>query len=301
MADAARRLALLLTPLRPPAEDHAVSQAAIIIEGRYRLIRAIASGAMGAVHEAEDLRDGTRVALKLLKPDFHQDVAIRRRFRREASILQALVHPGVVRILDVGQDEGERSYMVMELLRGETLEARITRDQPMTVAALRPIALAITEALAAVHAHGVVHGDLKPANVFLPQGAPFPVKLVDFGLSKIEGLERLTRTGELTGTPAYMAPELLTGAGELDGRVDLYALGVVLYEALTGKLPFATNRHPGAMMFEIVTGKATPLAKLRPDLPAEVLEVVAHAMAPKREDRSKDPGSLWQELERALR
>lgn len=271
-----------------------------IIEGRYRLVRAIAAGAMGAVHEAEDVRDGTRVALKLLKPDFHQDVAIRRRFRREASILQALVHPGVVRILDVGQDEGERSYMVMELLRGETLEARIQRER-LTVLELRPIALSITEALAAVHAHGVVHGDLKPANVFLPQGAPFPVKLVDFGLSKIEGLERLTRTGELTGTPAYMAPELLTGAGELDGRVDIYALGVVLYEALSGKLPFATNRHPGAMMFDIVTGKATPLAQLRPDLSPEVLSVVAHAMAPKRDERAKDPGTLWQELERALR
>ncbi len=272
-----------------------------MIEGRYRLVRSIAAGAMGAVHEAEDVRDGARVALKLLKPDFHQDVAIRRRFRREASILQALVHPGVVRILDVGQDEGERSYMVMELLRGETLEARILRARQMSVLDLRPIALAMTEALAAVHAHGVIHGDLKPANVFLPQAAPFPVKLVDFGLSKIEGLERLTRTGELTGTPAYMAPELLTGAGELDAGVDLYALGVVLYEALSGKLPFATNRHPGAMMFEIVTGKATPLEQLRPDLSPAVLAVVALAMAPKRDQRPKDAGMLWQELERALR
>jgi serine/threonine protein kinase len=277
-----------------------VSEGAII-EGRYRLVRAIASGAMGAVYEAEDVRDSTRVALKLLKPDFHQDVAIRRRFRREGSILQALVHPGVVRILDVGQDEGERSYMVMELLRGETLEARVHRDRQMSVADLRPIALAITEALAAVHAHGVVHGDLKPANVFLPQGAPFPVKLVDFGLSKIEGLERLTRTGELTGTPAYMAPELLTGASELDGRVDLYALGVILYEALSGKLPFATNRHPGALMMDIVTGKATPLAQLRPDLSSDVLGAVARAMAPKRDERAKDAGTLWQVLERGLR
>jgi eukaryotic-like serine/threonine-protein kinase len=289
-----------LTRRRYRAEDRTVSESAII-EGRYRLVRAIASGAMGTVHEAEDLKSGVHVALKMLKLELHQDVAIRRRFRREASILQALEHPGVVRILDVGQGDGDRSFMAMELLRGETLEARIDRDGQMSVAALRPIALAITEALAAVHAHGVVHGDLKPANVFLPQGEPFPVKLVDFGLSKIEGLERLTRTGELTGTPAYMAPELLTGQTELDGRVDIYALGVVLYEALTGKLPFATNRHPGAMMMEIVTGKATPLAQLRPDLAPEVFAVVAQAMAAKRDQRPKDPGTLWKALEQALR
>jgi serine/threonine-protein kinase len=253
------------------------------------------------VHEADDLRTGERVALKMLKAQLHGDAAIRRRFRREASILQALVHPGIVRILDVGQDEGDRSFTVMELLRGETLEARIARG-PMPIAELRPIALAIAETLAAVHAHGVVHGDVKPANVFLPAGGAFPIRLVDFGLSKIEGLERLTRTGELTGTPAYMAPELLTGRGTVDGRVDLYALGVVLYEALSGKLPFATQRkHPGALMMDIVTGKATPLAGLRPDLSPHAIQVVERAMAAKQIDRPADAGSLWTELDRDLR
>ncbi len=272
-----------------------------IVEGRYRLARVIAAGAMGTVHEADDLRTGERVALKMLKAQLHGDAAIRRRFRREASILQALSHPGIVRILDVGQDEGDRSFTVMELLRGETLEARIARG-PMAIIELRPIALAIAETLAAVHGHGVVHGDVKPANVFLPQGGAFPIKLVDFGLSKIEGLERLTRTGELTGTPAYMAPELLTGQGSVDGRVDLYALGVVLYEALSGKLPFATARkHPGAVMMDIVTGKAAPLGSLRPDLSASAAAVVGRAMAPKSSERPGDAGALWAELERDLR
>jgi serine/threonine protein kinase len=271
-----------------------------IVEGRYRLARAIAAGAMGTVHEADDLKSGERVALKMLKAQLHGDASIRRRFRREASILQALVHPGIVRILDVGQDEGERSFTVMELLRGETLEARIARG-PMPIAELRPIALAIAETLAAVHAHGVVHGDVKPANVFLPGSGPFPIKLVDFGLSKIEGLERLTRTGELTGTPAYMAPELLTGQGEVDGRVDLYALGVVLYEALTGKLPFSTRKHPGALMMEIVMGKGVPLGDLRPDLSPAAIAVVARAMSPKQSERPGDAGTLWAELDRDLR
>jgi serine/threonine-protein kinase len=147
----------------------------------------------------------------------------------------------------------------------------------------------------------VVHGDVKPANVFLPGSGPFPIKLVDFGLSKIEGLERLTRTGELTGTPAYMAPELLTGQGEVDGRVDLYALGVVLYEALTGKLPFATRKHPGALMMDIVMGKGVPLGDLRPDLSPAALAVVARAMAPKQNERPGDAGTLWAELDRDLR
>jgi len=273
---------------------------AAIVEGRYRLVRAIAAGAMGTVHEAEDLESGARVAIKMLKTELHGDASIRRRFRREASVLQALAHPGIVRILDVGPDTSDRSYTVMELLRGETLEARIARG-PMPVAELRPIALAIAETLAAVHAHGIVHGDVKPANVFLPSASGFPIKLVDFGLSKIEGLERLTRTGELTGTPAYMAPELLTGQAEVDGRVDLYALGVVLHEALTAALPFATRKHPGALMMDIVTGKAASLEAARPDLAPSAVAIVKRAMAPKSSDRPADAGALWTELERDLR
>lgn len=279
---------------------HSAPPNGTLVEGRYRLARAIAAGAMGTVHEADDLKTGERVALKLLKGQLHGDAGIRRRFRREASILQALDHPGIVRILDVGQDEGERSFTVMELLRGETLEARIARG-PMQVLELRPIALAVCETLAAVHAHGVVHGDVKPANVFLPSGGSFPIKLVDFGLSKIEGLERLTRTGELTGTPAYMAPELLTGQGTVDGRVDLYALGVVLYEALSGKLPFMTRKHPGALMMDIVGGKSAPLGSLRPDLSETTIDVVSRAMAAKLADRPTDALALGRALERDLR
>ena len=256
---------------------------------------------MGSVHEAESIATpGRRVAVKLLKSELHADDGIRRRFRREASVLEALAHPGVVRVLEVGEDTARASYTVMELLTGETLEARMARDGPMAPTALRPLVLGIAEALGAVHRHGVIHGDLKPANVFLPSGGAFPVKLVDFGLSKIEGLERLTRTGELTGTPAYMAPELLTGRGEIDHRIDLYALGVIAYEALTGKLPFATNRHPGALMMDIVTGKATPLSELRPDLHAAIATAVARAMAPKRGDRPADAGQLWVELSTAF-
>jgi serine/threonine-protein kinase len=290
-----------LTATDARSDDRIVGNAADLVEGRYRLVRAIAAGAMGTVHEAEDVRTADRVAIKMLKPELHGDGSIRRRFRREASVLQALAHPGIVRILDVSHDTSERSYTVMELLRGETLEARIARG-PMPIAELRPLALALAETLATVHAHGIVHGDVKPANVFLPSASgAFPIKLVDFGLSKIEGLERLTRTGELTGTPAYMAPELLTGQADVDGRVDLYALGVVLHEALSGALPFATRKHPGALMMDIVGGRATPLESVRSDLASSAIAVVKRAMAPKPSNRPKDAGALWVELDRDLR
>lgn len=268
------------------------------LDGRFRLVREIASGAMGSVWEAEDAA-GARVALKVLRPELHSEPAIRRRFRREASILQSISHPAVVRILDVGTDASERSYTVMELLHGETLEARLGRERRLAPRALAPIVRAIADGLAAVHAHGVIHGDLKPSNVFLPESGASAVKIVDFGLSKIEGLERLTRTGELTGTPAYMAPELLTGAGELDARLDQYALGVVLYQALAGKLPFALHKHPGALMFDIVMGKAAPLEEVAPDVPPAVREVVARAMAPKRDARFADVLELARALEDA--
>jgi serine/threonine-protein kinase len=274
--------------------------AGVVLDGRWRLERRIAEGAMGSVHEATHVATGQRAAVKMLKSDLHADASIRRRFRREASVLQALEHPGIVRVLDLGNDDGERSYTVMELLTGETLAERLVREPKLAAAAAQPILLAIAEALAAVHRHGVIHGDLKPENVFLPTGAGFPVRLVDFGLSKVEGLERLTRTGELTGTPVYMAPELLTGQGEIDARIDLYALGVIAYLAFAGKLPFSTHRHPGALMFDIVMGKVPPLGSLRPDLAPALIAAVEHAMAPKRDVRTPDAGSLWAELSKAF-
>ena len=274
--------------------------AGVVLDGRWRLLRKIAEGAMGSVHEAENLAEGGLGAVKLLKPDLHAEPSIRRRFRREASVLKALEHPGVVRVLDLGNDDGERSYTVMELLTGETLDALLVREPTPPLQVIGPILLGICEALAAVHRHGVIHGDLKPANVFLPRDGGFPIRLVDFGLSKIEGLERLTRTGELTGTPVYMAPELLTGSGEIDARIDVYAVGVVAYLALAGKLPFSTQRHPGALMFDIVMGKLTPLGTLRPDLPEALLRAVQHAMAPKRDERTPDADTLRAELAEGL-
>lgn len=260
---------------------------------RYRLGRKLAEGGMGAIYEAEDTAAGRPVALKILHPEYATDPDIRRRFRRESSILAALDHPAIVRIHDFGTDDRGRPWTAMELLRGETLRQRIDREGRLSPATLVPILQGVCSGMSAVHAHGVVHGDLKPANIFVlagPDGGE-TVKIVDFGLSKVHGLDRLTRTGEVIGTPAYMAPELLTGEGTPDGRVDTYALGVILYEALSGRQPF-TERNPGKLMFEIVMGKGTPLEQAAPDLPPDLVVVVQHAMARRREERFDSPDAL---------
>ncbi|MBX3274258.1 MAG: serine/threonine protein kinase [Sandaracinaceae bacterium] len=257
-----------------------------VLGGRYRLTRLVAEGGMGAVFEAHDEQAGRSVALKLLQPELSADRDVRRRFRRESSVLTALDHPNIVQVLDIGAGgagDDEQLFSVMELLAGETLAERLAREGSLTPAALLPILEEIAAGLGAAHEHGVIHGDLKPANVFLvaPAGT---VKLLDFGLSKILGLERLTRTGELIGTPAYMAPELLTGKGELDERIDTYALGVMTYECLAGRPPFSGN-VPGKLMMAIVMGQATPLGELAPALSADVTEVVMAAMSRDRERR----------------
>jgi serine/threonine-protein kinase len=265
----------------------------IVLGGRYELVREIAAGAMGAVHEARDRRTGQRVAVKLLRAELAAEAAIRRRFRRESSILRSLEHPAVVRILDVGADDDDRAYTVMELLEGETLEARLSREGALAPAVAGPLLIVLADALCAIHRHGVVHGDLKPANVFLTTAAP-GVRLVDFGLSKVEGLDRLTRTGELAGTPVYMAPELFTGESgrEPDARLDLYALGVVAYQTLSGRLPFDARKHPGQLLFDVAMGKARPLAEVAPSLPRAIVAAVEEAMSPRRERRPPDADAL---------
>ena len=238
---------------------------------------------MGAVFEAADEKEGRTVALKILHSELTADRDVRRRFQREASLLRALDHPRVVNLLDVGTSEDEKLYTVMELLDGETLLEFLEREGPLGAQAVLPIVEGIAAGLEAVHAHGVIHGDLKPANVFL-EGADGTVKLLDFGLSKVLGLERLTRTGELIGTPAYMAPELLTGKGELDERIDTYSFGILIYQCLAGAPPFRGN-NPGKLMMDIVMGNAASLADAAPAVSGVVSAVVMTAISRQRERR----------------
>ena len=260
---------------------------------RYEVRGKLAAGGMGAVFDGFDHATGEEVALKLLHPELAGDAEMERRFKREGSVLMALDHPSVVRVRDVGTDAAGRAYLVMERLRGETLHARIGRSGGRALDVVTPIALGVAGALEAAHAHGVLHGDVKPANVFLDDRAEgeAAVRLVDFGTSKVHGLDRLTRTGEVIGTPTYMAPELLTGEGELDARLDVYALGVVLYEALAGEPPF-TERNPGRLLYQIALGQRVPLETLRQDLPPALVALLGQAMAPKPAQRLASAATL---------
>ena len=247
-----------------------------IFAGRYVVEQLLGEGGSGAVFAAHDPDTGAAVAIKVLRPELAEDAGLRARFRREAGLLQHLSHPAIVTVQGGGETPLHRGapalpFLVMERLTGLTLRASLAGpSSPAEVLAwLMPIASALTQ----VHAMGVLHGDIKPDNLFLTGSGP---KLVDFGSAKVHGFPRLTATGELTGTPHYMAPEVISGERTLDARTDVYGLGVTVFEALAGRLPF-TARHPGRLVAEIMSGDLPSLLTLRPDLTA-LAPVVAQAM-----------------------
>ncbi|MCB9594238.1 MAG: serine/threonine protein kinase [Sandaracinaceae bacterium] len=278
-----------------------------LVDARFRLEGELGAGGMGTVYAAIDETTGTRVALKLMRPELAGDERAVERFRREGAALAAVRHPAVVQIREVGEAEGTL-YIAMELLEGETLSARLERAGPMSAEALLPIVLGLCDGLAAAHERGVIHRDIKPSNIHLP--APdvlaraertherVPVKLVDFGVARVAGLSKMTSTGLAIGTVRYMAPEQLTGSA-IDERADVYSLGIVIYEALAGEHPFdrtATEDPIGA----ILVGRATPLSSLRPDLPPAMTRVVHVAMARLATERFASARALAEAFQQAV-
>jgi len=218
-----------------------------VVAGQYRIVRRMGSGGSGVIYEAHRSSDGLPVAIKLLRAVAAHDATASDRLRREAEALGLAWHPNVVDVFDHGHLPDGTSYLVMELLRGESLAAHLESKRRLTPEALHPIATQVCDALIAVHAAGVVHRDLKPSNIFLTPAAPpsleVRVKLIDFGIARVEWEEtRITNIGAPVGTPGYMSPEQEAGA-EVDGRSDVFAFGQVMYECLLGRLPLAKNRH----------------------------------------------------------
>ncbi len=219
-----------------------------LLAGRYRIVSFLGEGAMGEVYEADDLELGEPIAVKVLRPEIARDEQVLQRFKREIQLARKVTHPNVCRVYDMvlhsGEgDAGRRVLLTMELLRGETLAERLRREGRLTPAEALPIVRQIAAALTAAHAAGIVHRDLKSSNVFLVS-SPLGLRSVvtDFGLAwsmapSGDGADTLTATGELVGSPAYMAPEQVRGE-EATPATDVYALGVVMYEMLTGELPF---------------------------------------------------------------
>ncbi|PYQ63947.1 MAG: hypothetical protein DMF53_08760 [Acidobacteria bacterium] len=259
--------------------------------GPYRLVREIGSGGMGVVYEAEDTRLRRRVAIKLLPPEHSRDRAAKDRFLREARAASALDDPHICTVHDVGEHDG-RLYIVMTYYEGETLKERLARG-PLPVDEARRIAIQVARALARAHEAGIVHRDIKPANVMLTRRGE--VKVLDFGIAKMSGDTTLTRTGSSPGTPAYMSPEQARGE-PVDGRTDLWSLGVLLYEMLAGRRPFAGDDEP-AVLSAIQSREPERLDRIRPEVPPDLARTVAKALAKEPGRRQQSAGELLGELE----
>lgn len=269
-----------------------------LLGGRYRVGRLLGEGGMGTVYEAvrEDLAR-MRVAVKVLHRRDEGNVEYLARFRREAETVAAINHPNIVRIFDFQAQDGEAAFLVMELLEGTSLGQAISLDGPFTQRRTAFIGSQVLAALAAAHRANVVHRDLKPDNVFLTSmsGLEDIVKLLDFGIVKVletPGEQKLTQTGAILGTPAYMAPELARGA-DIDARADIYAVGCILYEALTGRAPFESDNY-NALLFAINHSEPPNLYELRPDLDAAFTKIIMTAMA-------KDPNARFQTADAMMR
>lgn len=254
---------------------------------RFRILRFLGKGGMATVLAATDLETGRDVALKVMRSMYSGDETLLERFRREAEVLHKIDHHAVVGVEDAGRLPGGNFFIALELLEGETLKRFIVREVRVPLQLLVPVVEGLSGALAAAHAAGVVHRDLKPSNIFLPagpetslsrQGSASLVKLVDFGVAKIAGASKLTLTGGAVGTFKYMSPEQLRGADDVDHRADIYALGVVAYEALTGVHPFASERARVEVVQMILNGDYPRLRQNRAELPKGIARVVAKAM-----------------------
>jgi serine/threonine protein kinase len=255
------------------------------VGGRYRLGDLIGRGGMGEVYAAHDLRLDREVALKLLRADLADRHGMRERVLAEARLAARLTHPNVVAVLDTGEEAG-RPFVVMERLSGRTLRDELA-DGALPAERVRDVGIQVLRALGSAHALGIVHRDVKPGNV-LDAGAG-TWKVADFGIAKwLHAEETLTGTGELLGSPSYLAPERIEGH-EAEPASDLYAVGVLLYEAHSGRRPFSATQ-PIALATEIREGRFLPLDEMMPDADARIAEATERAMR-------RHPGERWPSAE----
>jgi serine/threonine protein kinase len=272
-----------------------------VIGIRYKLLERLGGGAMGEVFVAENLAIGLRVAVKLLKPDLLADAHFRQRFQREAQAIAAIEHPNVARFLDLVV--GDPTFLVMEYVRGSTLSSRLRELKRFPTERAVALGIRLCWALRAAHAVGVIHRDLKPANVILTadvEHGEIP-KLIDFGLAKLAARgdeSSLTRTGQLIGTPQYMSPEQISGKN-VDPRSDIYALGCLVYEMITGRPPF-TGDDDFQVLYKQVHEPHEPLRKLIPEAPPALEGVLACALAKDPEQRYSTMADMAAALEAAM-
>jgi eukaryotic-like serine/threonine-protein kinase len=261
------------------------------IAGRYVLRGLIGHGGMGAVYEAEVIGLGKRFAIKFVDPEFATEETVVARFAREAKAMSTVESPHIVGVFDAGTEDG-RPYLVMELLRGEDLGQRLRRQARIPLGESMHIVAQVLKGLARAHAAGIIHRDLKPDNVFLVKGHTDPlfVKIVDFGISKIERPRAnttplaLTGRGTVLGTPFYMSPEQAQASSDVDARADLYSVGAILFECLTGRPPH-TGESYEQVILSICMRDAPDVRAVDPKVPAPVAQFVARSLVRDREQR----------------
>jgi serine/threonine-protein kinase len=269
-----------------------------VIDDRFELGEPIGEGGMGTVYRAHDRASGAAVALKIVRVPNDQADA---RFEREAAALGALSHPGIVRYVAHGFTEAGERYLAMELLSGVTLADRLDRVGPLGGGALGVLdALAVgrgvAAALAAAHARGLVHRDVKPGNVFLEGGSVSRVKVLDFGLARGLGVPVVTRAGTLLGTPSYMAPEQVRGALSIDARADVFALGALLFECLTGAPTFA-GADTEAVLTKVLLEQPPRIRELAEAIPPALEALLTAMLSKDPEGRPRDAAEVFRELE----
>jgi len=256
-----------------------------LLDNKYKIVRLLGEGGMGAVYEGENVRIHHRVAIKVMHPAVEADNGARERFEREAQAAGRIGSEHICEVYDLGELPSGARYMVMEFLAGEPLSTRVLKLGRIPIEAMAPLLLQLLEGLEAAHSAGIIHRDLKPDNVFLQrtkQGGDF-VKIVDFGVSKFNALSggaamSMTRTGAMVGTPYYMSPEQVRGAKLVDHRSDIYSVGVVLFECITGTLPFQAETF-NELMFKIALEAPADAEQLLPGLDPRFGAIVRKAMA----------------------
>ncbi|MEZ4449542.1 MAG: protein kinase [Nannocystaceae bacterium] len=267
-----------------PSADHALLGQ--LVDDRYRVLRLIGRGGMGAVYEAEAVRLGRKCAFKVLLPEYTRNATAVQRFRREAHVAARVKHPHVVEVFDTGTTADGHGYIAMELLQGESLERTLRREHHLPWARVRHFALQICRALGAAHSQGIIHRDMKPENCFrLTQDGDYDyIKVLDFGIAKLtegegEDAARLTGTNSVMGTYAYMAYEQVAGL-ECDHRIDIWAVGVIMYELLTGALPFPGSNQ-GQIWAAIFQQPPIPIGSAAPGvrISSAIESVITRALA----------------------